>query len=118
MMIFSIYLYFCPSVINKQESDCFLFLSFLETVEIAEIGVFCAGMSYRLLSVLFAGFTAGGKANMWQNGPASAPVTMGDVRPVDYYGNEVTQMFRKKKKKQNTKTKQDANTEIIAIKTL
>lgn len=54
----------------------------------------------------------------WQNGPASAPVAVGDVCPMDYYGNEATQMFRKTKKKKTTKTKQDANTEIIAIKTL
>lgn len=112
MMIFSIYLYFCPSVINKQESDCFLFLSFLETVEIAEIGVFCAGMSYRLLSVLFAGFTAGGKANMWQNGGPWGTCVQWIITVMKLH------KCSGKKKKQNTKTKQDANTEIIAIKTL
>lgn len=56
---------------------------------------------------------------MWQNGPASAPVATRDVCPMDYYGNEVTQIFPKKnRKKPPTKTKQDANTEIIAIKTV
>lgn len=119
MMIFSIYLDFCPSVINTQESDCFLFLCFLKTVEIAEIrGLLRKNVLTKMLhpheNRLLSGFSAGGKANMRHNGPASAPVATGDVCPADCYGNEVTQMFRKK----NPKTKQDAKTEIIAIKTL
>lgn len=42
----------------------------------------------------------------WESKHVAEWRTMGDVRPVDYYGNEVTQMFRKKKKtKHQNKTR-------------
>lgn len=94
--------------LSNQQTGIGLFpvpLCFLKTLEIEEIwGLLCRNVlskmlhphENRLVCVLFAGFTAGGKANMWQNRHASAAVAMGDVSPMDYYGNEVSQMFRKK----------------------
>lgn len=103
--------------LGNQQTGIGLFpvsLCFLKTLAIAEIwGLLCRNVlskmlhphENRLVCGLFAGFAAGGKANMWQSRPASAAVPMGDVCPMDYYGNEVTQMFRKKIKKKPQQNK-------------
>lgn len=115
-------IYFYPTI-NTRDWDCFRFLQsplfFKRTEEKVHLWHFLCrnvlpnmiqAVNNRLVSPAFR------RLGCWWEpmdpDRLQAPWGNSDGCPMDYYGNEVTQMFRK------TIIKQAANTEIIAIKAL